>query len=139
MIEISLDIPNGTNTLVLPVVSCSTLGGGRVTLTGDPVWEGGGHVRDGDVAGHSEPGERLHSPSPDGKSWIDRGEAPFVRSAARGGVSVGLQRQATWRASIVPPGPSCFIGRTAEICTENYVVFSRLASATVVRCRTLLL
>jgi hypothetical protein len=35
---------------------------------GDPVWEGGGHVRDGEVAGHHELGERLHSPSPVGES-----------------------------------------------------------------------
>ena len=82
-------------------------------MMGAPTWEGGGHVRDGDVAKHYEPGERLDSPSPVGKSGIDRSQAPFTRRTSPGAVSIGLQRQPIWRASIVRPSASGAISKTA--------------------------
>jgi hypothetical protein len=97
---VSRAIPNGR--IRSSYGSCLALpweGAGSPEM-GDPAWEGGGHVRDGDVAGHFDPGERLHSPRPVGKAWIGRSEAPLARSTALGAVSIGLQRQTIWHASL---------------------------------------
>jgi hypothetical protein len=80
---------------------------------GNPALEGGGHVRDGDVArrygarwaaGLTEAGWEIWD-----RSWL----SSFCSVAALGAVSIGLQRQSAWRASIVRPSAPGAIGRTA--------------------------
>ncbi len=127
---VSRAIPNGRiRSSYGPCLALPWEGAGSPEM-GDPAWEGGGHVRDGDVAGHFDPGERLHSPRPVGKAWLDRSEAPLARSTALGAVSIGLQRQTIWHASIVRPSAPKGIGRTAEICTEIRLAFCEVGAST---------
>src|SRR3954469_4297604 len=94
-------------------------GGSRVTQEWVTLpWREGatsGMVTWRDVMG---PGERLDPPRPAGKSGDRSRLNSFCLVAALGVATIGLQRQSTWHASIVRPGPTCAIGRTAEICTE---------------------
>ena len=76
------------------------------------------------------PGERLDPPGSAGKSWVDRSQAPFARSPLLGAAPIALERQATWRASKVRPGPNCAIGRTAEIRTEIGLAFGEVGAST---------
>ena len=109
-----------------------SLGGGQGhPVMGDPALEGreatSGMVTWRDSIG---PGERLHSPRPAGKSWIDHGGGPFARSPLLTRRPLGSSTRPSGVHLIVRPGLTGAIRRTTQICTGIVLVFGEVGVST---------